>query len=167
MVFTLFHAFISFILFYFLRLEAISFFTGVIAPDIEAIYFATKAYEVCEPRDYACLAEYPSHWFLHSFLGITLLSLAIALLTGKVRSLFNLKKHKISFLFFSAWLGGASHLLVDLTVHKGDDSLMLFFPYPEKYSFIFPNSYLLWHVIALIGLILLIANIKKLRAWLK
>ena len=166
MVFTVLHALISFIVFRFSSFEFFSFFAGVVAPDIEAVYFMKEAYSVCEPNDYKCLAEYPSHWFLHSFLGITFSALLIAVFVYSIRKRFNLKKFNLKNLFISAWIGGVTHLIVDSTVHKGEDALMLFFPYPEKYSFVFPYSHIFWYAVSLIGLVLLIISLKDFKKWL-
>lgn len=166
MVFTVLHALISFIVFRFSSFEFLSFFAGVVAPDIESVYFIKDAYEACGASDYKCLAEYPSHWFLHSFLGITFLAFFIALSVSLIRKHFEMKEFGFKTLFISAWIGGVTHLLVDTTVHKGEDALMLFFPYPEKYSFIFPYNYLFWYAVSIIGLVLLLINLRKLREWL-
>jgi hypothetical protein len=169
MVFTFFHALIAFLFWLPLsaRLEIFSFFAGSVAPDIEAAYFAVKAYNYCNKNDYACLAEYPSHWFLHSFVGITFLGVIIAFCVRIFRERFGLKNVELKKLFFSALIGGATHLLVDVTVHKGEDALMLLFPLEQRFSFIFPHSFTFWHVIAAIGFIMLIINFKKLKVWMK
>ncbi len=166
MVFTLFHTLISFIVFRFSSFEIFSFFSGVVAPDIESVYFIKDAYEACGAGNYACMAAYPSHWFLHSFLGITFMAF---ILTGAVyflRKHFSMKQYTLKMLFISAWIGGLTHLIVDSTVHEGEDALMLLFPYPERYSFIFPHNYLFWHALALLGAVLAIFSAKKFREWL-
>ncbi len=150
MVFTILHPLISFLLFYPLRrgLEVFSFLLAAMLPDIESVYYGFQALGICG-NDFTCLAEYPSHYFLHSFLGIMVLAILAALVAKKFRAYFRLNNYEMKTLYVSAFLGGFSHLLIDLTVHKGADALSLFWPLEIRTSFVFPEAHLLWNLAAL------------------
>lgn len=151
MVFTLFHPFLS-LLFYLplrLRVEFFSFFTAVILPDIEGLYFSFPALAACG-SDAVCAAEYPSHYLLHSFLGVAIIAAAIALALPRIKY-FNLNKKSFSLLYASAFFGGLTHLFFDLFAHRGADALALFFPLPYRFSLVFPQSLLLLNILTAVG----------------
>ncbi len=152
MVFTILHPLISFLLFYPLRrrLEVFSFLLAAMLPDIESVYYGFRALGICG-NDFVCLAEYPSHYFLHSFLGIVVLAILAAFVVKKFRKSFRLNNYEMKVLYASAVFGGFSHLLIDSTVHKGADALSLFWPLEQRFSFIFPEAHLLWNVVAILG----------------
>jgi membrane-bound metal-dependent hydrolase YbcI (DUF457 family) len=151
MVFTVFHVFISFLIFTaFRRVEFFSFIIGSILPDIESFYYSLQAIEVCG-NNITCLAEYPSHYFLHSFIGIAFLAFLCIFVVEVFRNYFHLTLYSRKVLWVSAFLGGVTHLLADVTVHRGEDSLMLLFPLSQRFSFIFPKAVSFWYAVAFIG----------------
>ncbi len=169
MVFTLYHAIISlgFWVLVSSEFEIISFVLGSMLPDIESVYYAFEALKYCPANDYVCLAEYPSHYFLHSFLGITFLACIIAYSVNFLREKLGLTVVSLKRLFVSALIGGMTHLFVDLTTHRGEDALMLFFPFPERFSFVFPCSFTFWHGFMIASLFAGIACREKIMRWLK
>lgn len=154
MVFTFFHASISFLLFYPLRqrFEIFAFLLGAMLPDIESLYYGLRALERCG-NNYICLAEYPSHQLLHSFLGVLLLAMVSVFIVKKFREYMKFKVYKMKTLYLSAVFGGLTHLFVDSTIHKGADALALFYPIDLRFSFVFSNSLDFWNLIGLIGFI--------------
>lgn len=161
MVFTLFHPFISFLFYYPFRrkLEIITFLTASMLPDIESLYYVFEAIKFCG-NNFVCLAEFPSHQLLHSFLGIILIAFFLSFFINFIRKS-KLTKIPVKILFLSSFIGGLTHLLVDLTVHKGADALALFFPLDIRFSFIFPHSQVFWISIAFLGFVYALYLLKK------
>lgn len=165
MVFTLIHISISFLIFYILRsrlrIELFAFLLAAVLPDIESIYYGLQAFGVCGYNDFVCLAEYPSHYFMHSFLGIMAAGVFAAFAAKKLRMNFRLKEYGMKVLYTSALFGGLTHLMVDSSVHKGADSLAFFWPVDMRFSFIFAGAQLLWNSTALIGIVLFLYLLNK------
>jgi len=160
-MFTIFHFFVAFPLFYIFRkkLKLIAFFLGTILPDLEGLYLISVAYRSCASLSrqefMACTADYPSHFLLHSFLGAILIGIIIVFI---FRIFSNRKYFDYSekIVFLSTSLGVLTHLFVDLFFHKGADALSLFYPIKWQVSLTFLNFQWFWYVFAVFGFVIFI-----------
>ncbi len=160
-MFTLLHPFAGFVMAAPIRkrLNMIAFFLGAMLPDLEGLYFIPIAYKACAAltgsKFTSCAADYPSHFLLHSLLGIVLIGLGIVaffMLANRTR----IFKQKISakLIFISSVLGTLSHLFIDLFFHSGADGIPLLYPLDWRPSLAFLGLQQLWNIVAVAGIVL-------------
>lgn len=152
-MFTLVHAFANYLFAVPIRkrIDIIAFMLASVLPDIEGLYYMPAAYAACG-SDLACAAAYPSHYVLHSFLGMFLIIAPAALLISfYFRRYLKLSRIGVKIMYVSALFGGLLHLLGDVVFHTGADSLYLLWPLQTQYSFAFAGSEILWSAFAGLG----------------
>ncbi len=150
---TVAHVFIAYFLHLPLRgklsLSALLF--GAALPDIEPAIYALQAAQVC--TTVKCAADWPSHFMVHSFLGIFLVvaPLAVMLVYFLKKRMRSPSKKTLANMYASAALGGLLHIIPDLTVHVPPDILHVLWPVETVYQLNFIGAGLLWDVVAILG----------------
>lgn len=139
------------------RIDIVALLAASVFPDMEGAYFTIGAYNACAPTDMVCLMEYPSHYLLHSFLGIILIIAPLALVVSiYLRKYLKVRALDLKIIYASALAGGLLHLIPDLTVHKGADALYLLWPAGQQFSFVFSGAMVFWGALAAVGIVVFV-----------
>ena len=150
---TVTHVFIAYLLALPLRrkLSIPALLIGAALPDMESLFYAMQALGSCATVQ--CVADWPSHFILHSFLGLFLIVAPLATMAALwLRDKkFNRWRSGLIVLYLSALLGGLLHLIPDLTIHSGADALHLLWPLQQTFQFNFLGAGIIWDALALLG----------------
>jgi len=150
---TVTHVFIAYLFALPLRrkLSVAALLIGATLPDAESLFYAVQALGSCATVQ--CVAEWPSHFILHSFLGLFLIVAPLATIAALwLRDKnFNRWRSGLPMLYASALLGGLLHLIPDLTIHGGADALHLLWPAAQTFEFNFLGAGIIWDALALLG----------------
>jgi membrane-bound metal-dependent hydrolase YbcI (DUF457 family) len=133
------------------KLSISALLIGAALPDIESLFYAVQAFGSCATAQ--CVADWPSHFILHSFLGLLLIVAPLATIAALwLRDKkFNHWRSGLPMLYASALLGGLLHLIPDLAMHVGADALHLLWPAAQTFEFNFFGAGLIWDALALFG----------------
>jgi len=150
---TVTHVFTAYLLALPLRRKLIisALLIGAALPDTESLFYAVQALGSCATTQ--CIAEWPSHFVMHSFLGLLLIVAPLATIAAlwlRDRR-FNRWRIGLPMIYASALLGGMLHLIPDLTMHAGADALHLLWPAAQTFGFSFPGAGLIWDALSLFG----------------